>query len=279
MDLTVWDGQAPVQVTGAGVWDGAAVIDSTTALMPTGYRSVSAALAGTCWVAHRGGSLAWPEGSLRAYTQAVYRGYGALELSLSRTVDGVWLTCHDGYLDRTSLGTATTTLQVSAMTWDHVRAYAILPPRPGLDLAPYMRLDDYIETYADHAVTFVDPKLVPAVHYGELLAVMDAHGGPDRWIAKYYGKSFDWAHAARARGYLTWGYFYGGDGPTLDEWSDRWDLLGLDYGAPASDWARFIATGKPVLGHICPDRAAVDVALGHDAAGLMVSGTHVITPD
>ena len=45
--------------------------------------------------AHRGGSADDPEMTMQAYRNSAKRGYGALEISLARSSDGIWFGLHD----------------------------------------------------------------------------------------------------------------------------------------------------------------------------------------
>lgn len=130
--------------------------------VPTGYPSVTAMLAANpFYVTHRGGSLDWPEMSLYAYTQSVFWGAGALELSLARSSDGVWFGLHDASLDRTSLNTgggSGTTLVASNMTWAQIQAYQIQYPsvnNPSSLPQPYMRWEEIMDAYYGTHVIFV----------------------------------------------------------------------------------------------------------------------------
>lgn len=52
----------------------------------------------------------------------------------------------------------------------------------------------------------------------------------------------------------------------------------MDYLDSENSWNVVNSFGKPVLGHICPDQAAVNTCLARGADGVMVSGTAVVTP-
>lgn len=259
-----------------------------------GYGSVAQMLAEPMfYCAHRGGSLDFPEMSLYAYGQAALAGYGAVELSLARTSDGVWFGLHDASLDRTSLGTgggSGTTLVASSMTWAQVQSYSILGSTPANNPTqanqPYMRWEDLMALYYGTHVIFVDPKVASA-YTGELLNIMDAMPGTptDHFVAKYYGVSGNvsnttgWAHDAGVRGYKSWGYFYQSDVPNLPTYADRWDILGMDYGADQSSWTSVLSYGKPVMAHILPNAAAFTTAQNYGASGVMVSGIkNVVSP-
>lgn len=242
--------------------------------MPSGYASVAAMLASTpFYIAHRGGSLNWPEMSLHAYTQSVFWGVGALELSLARTSDGVWFGLHDETLDRTS---GTTGFVASEHTWAEVQAHQITAADTtdtSQPARPYMRWEELMEAYYNTHVIVVDPKF--AVGFvSELLDLMDAQPGTptDKFVAKYYGVSSNWATQARNRGYKTWGYFYQVDSPNFATYEGYWDILGMDYNADQATWTSILSYGKPVIAHTIPHGAAASTALNFGASGMMVSG-------
>lgn len=242
-------------------------------VVPAGYPSVAAMLATPGFrVAHRGGSLHLPEMSLYAYGQSVLIGYRALEISLARTSDGVWFGLHDETLDRTSGVTGRVAAQ---MTWSEVQEYRILAAVP----QPYLRWEVLMDLYYSTHVIFVDPKHA-MVHRTELLNLMDSMPGTpqERFVAKFYGVVNGFPQEAAARGYAGWGYFYEADVPRLAEMQGRWSILGMDYRAPQSAWDAAKAFGKPVMGHICPDLAAVNSALSKGADGFMVSGVRAVPP-
>lgn len=260
--------------------------------VPTGYASVSDMFAQSpFYVAHRGGSLDWPEMSLHAYTQSVFWGVGAVELSLARTTDGVWFGLHDASLDRTSLGTGDgsgTTLVASSMTWAQVQTYQIQYPSVTNASSlpqPYMRWEEIIAAYYGTHVIFVDPKHATS-YTSEILNMMDACGSTptNHFVAKSYGPTGNagnttgFPHDAAARGYKNWGYFYEADyeNSNLMTFQGRYDILGMDYSATSAAWTAVLSYGKPVIGHVVPSAAAASTALGYGAAGLMVSGVQEV---
>lgn len=233
-------------------------------------------------VAHGGGSDDWPELSLAAYRNSVGYGVDALEVSLARTSDGVWFGLHDRTLDRTS---GTTGFVASEHTWSEVSAHRISAAAthdPSQAAQPYMRLQELLDAYGSSHTIFVDPKYVNPRHYTELFALMEARvGDPHQtYVAKGYFSSVEWARAAHARGYATWGYYYGSDlekdPGSLGGTQSDWRLLGLDHGASAADWKAVLAFGKPVVGHIIPTKAAAEEADGKGANGLMISGVREV---
>lgn len=216
-------------------------------------------------IAHRGGSVSFPEMSMHAYTQSAMIGYNALEMSLARSSDGVIYGLHDETLLRTS-GIDVTP---ESLTWEQTQVYTTFGK-------PFLRFEDLVEMYPNHVI-FVDPKHIPHNLLGEVLDIMDANG-PQRFVAKYFGISSEWSRLARLRGYLTWGYFYEANVDSMDAYQDKWDILGMDYNANQASWNKLLGYGKRVIGHICPNNAAAQTALTKGATGLMVSGTKLVVP-
>ncbi|WP_375478493.1 glycerophosphodiester phosphodiesterase [uncultured Jatrophihabitans sp.] len=253
---------------------GALTAPAEVRAVPHGYASVTAMLAAKpFYVAHRGGSLDWPEMSLYAYTQSANWGVGAVEVSLDRTSDGVWFGLHDSTLDRTS---GTSGYTAAQHTWAEISKYTITAAAtktPSQPRRPYMRWEELIAAYYGTHVIFIDPKYAVS-HASELLAMMDALPGTPTasLVAKYYGVTTGWPQSARAHGYKTWGYFYQADVPNLAKYAGYWDILGMDYTADAASWTAIMKYGKPVIGHILPSRSAMNTAVSRGAVGGMVSG-------
>lgn len=232
-------------------------------------------------VAHRGGSDDWPEMSMEAYRRSVARGVDALEISLARTADGVWFGLHDDTLDRTS---GTHGFVASEHTWKEVQQYRITvrPPavsaKAQVDPQPYLRLEELIDAYGSTHAIFVDPKTAPYHYYSELFDIFESgvKNPNNTFIAKSYCGVMSWADAARQHGYKSWGFYYGATmkaSPTqLATTQSHWDLLGLDYIAPASAWEEMRQYKKPIIGHVIPNRAAAREARSMGAQGLMISG-------
>jgi hypothetical protein len=254
-----------------------------------GSPDVSTMLSQTFYVAHGGGSNDWPEMSQYAYMRSATFGIDALEVSLARTSDGVLFGLHDAYLDRTSLGTSGgTTLKANTMTWADVQGYSILPNEtndPSQPARPYMRLEELLDQFGESHVMLVDPKSVWSQYWPDIFALLDAHGGPSRFIGKSFGpsgpvdNSTGFARDCADRGYTSWGYFYESDaGANLATYVGRWDLVGMDYTASQAAWDDLASYGKPIIGHIIPDAAAASTALTKGADGLMVSGVAEVMP-
>lgn len=227
-------------------------------------------------MAHRGGSTVFPEHSEYAYQNAVGNDYICLEISMHRTTDGVWVANHDRWLDRTALGTETTTLDITAMTWADVQTHAIAFAN-GRVPKPITSFQNLIDKFENKAVFMVDPKNSSAF-LSEWLDLLDANGGPEKFICKFSGPGAALTHraTAAARGYKVWGYYFNGEDFTN---AALYDILGLNNGAPQGDWDILKATGKPVLGHIIQSQANYDEALAKGADGFQVGLTTTIHPE
>lgn len=248
-----------------------------------GYSSITEMLSkDPFYCGHRGGSVNWPEMSLQGYTQAALRGYGALEVSLARTSDGVWFGLHDASLDRTSLGTgggSGTTYVASSMTWAQVQTHDILPATGSpVDTThrPYATLDEILSAYLKSHVIFIDPKAALA-YRNELISILKTYPDwQDKIVAKYVpgNSNVSWLSAARTAGFVTNAMFYASD--TFATYQAQADILGMEYGASSTVWTQIKSYGKPVIGHVCPSQASVNTAIANGADGLMVSGPNQV---
>jgi len=279
--FTVWDGVSDDAGT-AAVWDGVSELASSEVRrMSPGYSSVSAMLSEDFYIAHRGGSLDWPEMSLHAYTQSVYRGtVGALEVSIARTSDGVFFGLHDADLHRTSPEADTT--PASSLTWVQVQGYTITAAGltdPDQARQPYARLEDILAAYADSHVLFIDAKVIPSTYWDDLWDLVLSYTTTNRVVAKAYYGQVAWATDAAARGIQSWGYFYEAntESGSFATYAAHWDLLGLECTATSTAWTVALGQGKPVIAHGCATQANIDAAAALGASGFMVTGVRAMT--
>lgn len=237
---------------------------ATMKAVPSGYRDIYTMIDTRGFlVAHRGGSVSWPEASMRAYTNAVMFGAGALEVSCQKTKDGVWFLNHDRTLKRVD-PTAPET-PVTEMTWADIQKYHTIGE-------PFMTVEEYFAAYGSSHITVLDPKY-SAADWQDLKKFFppDAHG---RIIWKFSIDAGWLANQWKSDGWKCWGYSYPDqvtDG-RINEWHKPWDYIGMSWEASDEVWRRTTALGKPVWGHICPTRQAYDDALAKGAIGCMVSG-------
>lgn len=232
--------------------------------MPSGYPSIDAMVAQKGFlVAHRGGSASWPEMSMRAYTNSVAHGAGALEVSVGQTSDGVWVLAHDQNLKRVDPSAPDT--PIAQMTWAEVQRYRTAGER-------ILRIEEYLEAYGRSHITVLDPKY-SAQRWTDLAAKLPADA-KSRVIWKSAGDATWLAAQWKAAGWRCWGYAYAqhaSDG-SLAKWAPSWDYLGFPWDAPTLAWKVATSFGKPVWAHICPTKAAYDQGLQNGAVGCMVSG-------
>ncbi|MFT4260343.1 glycerophosphodiester phosphodiesterase [Microbacterium sp.] len=233
---------------------------------------------------HRGasGTAGHAEMSRKAYRYAAtQRGYRMLEFSCNVTSDGVFVGTHDNNLSRTSQTTGLADL--NTMTWADVQAY--MNTLNASTPQPYYRLEEFLDEFTPEATVHVDPKYAKA-GMAPFLAVLNAHGGPERIVFKYVSSSVGaalLADAAKAAGYTTAGYFYEADWASgaIDAIQSRWDILGMEYTASTDAWSRTTtgaypglrSYGKPVLAHVIPSAAAYDTAKTKIEEGGWVDGT------
>lgn len=246
-----------------------------------GFRSVAQMLAtpGATW-AHRGGSANWPEMSALAYRNAALAGYGALEFSCGRSVDGVWFGLHDATLNRTS---GTTDLpNVNTMTWAQIQEHMITVNANG-DPQPYFKMTDFLDIYASTHVVIMDIK------YGwsfaaEWFDILKSYTGDrQRIIVKYFGPtsfSAQMRDYVRSAGFASWGYYYPSDfaAGAVEPTQGHWSMLGMDYTASQADWDALAAYGKPIVGHIAPSQAAYDTARAKGARMVQCADVAGIAP-
>lgn len=236
----------------------------TMKAVPRGYKDIGTMMITRGFlIAHRGGSVSWPEASMRAYTNSVMYGAGALEVSCQKSKDGVWFLNHDRTLQRVDKSAPDT--QVTEMTWAEIKKYTTIGE-------PFMTVEEYFAAYGSSHITVLDPKY-SAAQWQELKKFFptDAQG---RIIWKF-SIDADWlANQWKSDGWKCWGYSYPDhvtDG-RINEWHKPWDYIGMSWEASDEVWRRTTALGKPVWGHICPTRQAYDDALAKGAVGCMVSG-------
>jgi len=275
MVARVWNGSVSAVVTEVRVlqMDGSTTVASEFRAIPKGYPSSSSMLTAVpFYCAHRGSSDEWPEFSLMAYTRSAVWGAQALEISVSRTSDGVWFGLHDATLLRTS----GVDIDPTAITWRQLQNYRINPP-PGSPAPPqpYMRLEELTRAYGKSHVILLDPKNKLSIA-GDLLDFASGLMDRSRIVGKYAGTSTNFARACRSRGIKSWGFYYGSSFSNVALNWDEWDILGLDHTATQEQWNEIKSYGKPVMGHIVGSAAEAATALSKGADGLMVSAVEQV---
>lgn len=229
------------------------------------------------YVAHRGGSKSWPEMTRYAYRKAAAWPMRALEISLFRSSDGVWVCSHD----QSTLRVTGVDYDIPTTTWS-VLSTLVVSASATNDTSqagqPLTRLDDVLADFAKDHVIFVEDKSY--ANPDALLAVLDANGGPSVFVWKCYGpsNSVGWSKAA-AKGYKTWAYYFNGsDMTSFASTYSRYDYLGLDYNLVDSDVQSSVATGKPCIAHILNTAAQRDRMLSLGCVGVMAADIQAVVP-
>jgi hypothetical protein len=252
------------------------------ALMPTGARTLATLLLYFFVIAHRLGSLDWAEYSLRGATESVLRRVDALDISVSRSLDGVWFCLHDNSLLRTS----GVDVDPATLTWAEIQTYLNNAPAGGdsqFGPQPYMRLDDFLRLYGKSHVIFLDPKhhAGPQWH-DEFYALVEATipNPQENIVIKFSGDGVTVADAATARGYFSFGYFYDQqyqtDPAKVLADATRWTVTGMEWDAPPATWTAMIGVGKPVVAFLVASLAQRDTAIARGAAGIMCTGVRAV---
>ena len=264
--VDVYDGSSVVSMK-MGLWDGTAVQRlSKFAALPVSEYGISAMDAdiaagrGVFW-AHRGGSLNWPEMTMRAFTNAIWHGCKALEISMWRSADGRWIASHDSNLDRvtgTSLG------EISATASSVLLGVPVTVPAPG---GVTCALEDVVSAYGDFLLV-VDNK--PGTDFTGWLAHLKTLR-PDDWADRFLIKIDGSAglsrfQQAQAAGFKTAAYFYESTpDQTIADRMPYVDYPGMDSQASTAKWNALLAYGKPIWGHILQTQGGYDTVVAKGA--------------
>lgn len=272
--VTIWDGTVaqPVKsVTVKPATPTVTLLDSATSSAPQ-------------FIAHRGGSLEWPEETVYAYTQSANLGMRWLEISLWLSSDGVWVCSHD----KSTLRTTTTDLDITATPWSTLSALqvkALSPANTSQPTRPMARLEDVLALYgADHGF-FIEDKA--NTHVAQLLDYLTSlyADAAQRFVLKAGGLSAGAATIAHTKGYKAWGYFFVADQASFASNYSNWDYVGLDINSDDSTLASNISlttgAGKKPIGHVIASTTQRNRMLTAGCTGLMcslITGNAQVTP-
>lgn len=196
------------------------------------------------YVAHRGSGDNWTEHTALAYGRSLEAGAHAIEVSVNRTKDGVFICHHDRNLLRLTGKDA----EIDQLTWDEVAqlsndARAWLGP--AADPVPISRLDEVLDSLAGDNVIFLEDKT--GEHTGDLLDIMDGYSdAAEHFVWKQWAAGGQVAEASE-RGYTTWGYFTSDIHDRIDELSEHFDMIGIHHSASDDVVRKAVATGIPVI--------------------------------
>jgi glycerophosphoryl diester phosphodiesterase len=263
-------------------WDGSHLRGMTMGIMPHGKNRIyKLGQEPGFAVAHRSGSDNYAEYSHRGYTECVARGVMALELSVSRSQDGVWFGLHDRTLTRTSSVTGYSA-DPYLNSWNYIRS---LPnnnvgsdPDPAFpEPQEYVEIHELLAPYVDSHVLLLDLKFKAGEpEREEILEILDElYDEPrEQVIFKFAdARATSYADWIASIGYTSWGHIwtndYLADPVAMNEAMDHWDWLGVAADATAQLWLDAQAQEKPMLGAIVNDPAELAIVLGEGCIGYL----------
>lgn len=229
------------------------------------------------YAAHRGSQDNWPEHTAEAYRRSVAAGVQALEMSVHRTSDNVFVCHHDP-----------TTLRMTGVDKEIARStYAELlqlsnnakpwlgPNSPGV---PLPKLTDVLDQYAASCVIFLEDKA--SGDPGDLLDIMDSYPEPTRHFVWKQSGTARQAPAVKDRGYLTWGYFAEDESAKLTrQLAERFDLVGVHWSVPDGEVERAVEYGKPVVAWDIHTRSERDRMVRLGTRGIICANIPYVTTD
>lgn len=231
----------------------------------------------TFYVAHRGSQDNWPEHTAEAYRQSLDAGSDAIEVSVHETADGIFV-CHH---DANTLRMTGVDRLIRESTYDQLLELSN-DAKPwlgqGSPVLPIPKLTDILDQYAASSVVFLEDKASgdPA----KLLDIMDQYpDSTEHFVWKQSGTS-NRHHAARERGYTTWGYFVQDemDRLTKQEVAD-FDLIGVQWQATDQDIRRAVSFGKPVVCWEIHTRSERDRVVNLGIQGIMCANIPYVMTD
>lgn len=229
------------------------------------------------YVSHRIGGGEYPEFTQAGLDASLRAGFKALEISLRRCASGEYVMIHDWTTERTVPGTK---LPIWSTPWDQLKT---LRQAKG----PFMRFTDLLEQLPDDVILAVDHKATSSkqdANSSDLQSELDLYAFLDDAFNGHPERRVLWKHfvnagsvaRAKARGYRTMCMMYPNELATAD--TSRWDVLGMEWDAPAAAWQQITATGKPTIAHIITSPSQAQTALGKGAGGLMASWPTTVHP-
>jgi glycerophosphoryl diester phosphodiesterase len=298
------DGAGNVIDVGLVGWDGAGEVAlSKIEFVHAGTSVPELDATDRVWtMGHRGGSIDYQEHCTHGYLNCAINHLDVLEFSVAKTIDGVYVGAHDETADRTSSSVKGQNWKFSEHTWAEVQALVQDLPNRGdtrYTTAKYMRIEEFIDTWASSHTLMFDPKVInTAGRVGLYDIIKTIPDYKNRVLGKYYTTGTAIADEFHAIGVKVWGYSYTADLTTVVTNGDgsktytlrtdrgstaadagKWDYLGLEYNADPAVWALMmqVAGTKKVIAHICPTVAAARQGVAGGAKALQVSGVRAVS--
>lgn len=229
------------------------------------------------YVAHRCGGAHWPELTMYGLKQCLSWGAKAIELSVWKTSDNIWV-CHHDYNTSRMTGVSHNISEVTWATLKDLTITAEATDKPGQARRPIMRMLEAIDAIPSDVIVYIDDKTT--MNISALLDILDTYeNSTERFVIKQFKGSWAQADVARARGYKTWGIYYDAEIVTEPTRTGSFDSIGLNFNASTEHWNAAKALGKPLAGHIITNATQGSTALWKGATGLMVSSVKTAMPN
>ncbi|WP_418909100.1 glycerophosphodiester phosphodiesterase [Glutamicibacter endophyticus] len=195
-------------------------------------------------IAHRGSGDNWTEHTLHSYRQAAAHGAAAVELSVHRTSDGIFVCHHDANLERLT-GEDRLIAQTSFAELQGVRNDARQWLGPATPVRPIPRLESVMEELAGRCVLFIEDKT--GAHAVQLLEELDRWPQAKDAIVWKQNSTAAGRELAAERGYPVWGYFAPDTIELAGTLAKDFDLLGVHDSASDEQVKTLVDSGKPVI--------------------------------
>ncbi len=232
------------------------------------------------YIAHRGSGDVYPEHTMEAYEASVAAGAKAIEISVSRTADGV-LVCHH---DLNTLRMTGVDATISDKYYSSLKRNYPVVSEPYLGPAwstangkvqiPTLR--QVFERFGGKVVMFVEPKDASAACVDETIAMINEFGLNESVMWKEFNAlNHVKAHAANLK---VWGYLAdAADTTTIDTVVSRSDYMGVSVTNTNAFFTTVIGKGKPVIAWPLSRRSEVTRLTALGVVGLMSAGWKYLT--
>ncbi len=232
------------------------------------------------YIAHRGSGDVYPEHTMESYSSSVASGAKAIEVSVSRTADGVLVCHHDlNTLRMTGIDAAISDKYYSSLKRNYpVLAETFLGPAwaPANGKVNIPTLREVFERFGGKVVLFVEPKDPSAACVDETIAMINEFGINESVVWKEYN-ALNYVKA-RTANLKVWGYLAdAADTTTIDTVVSRSDYMGVSVTNTDAFFTTVIGKGKPVIAWPLSRRSEVTRVRALGVVGLMSAGWKYLT--
>ena len=117
-------------------------------------------------IAHRGNSYLKPENTLDSFKQAIKDNSDYIEFDIQRTLDGVFVVCHDPYIDRVSDGKG----YISSMTYSDLCKFNFSMSKKKKE--KILTLKEALDLISSHSKIFLETKSTTLGYEKEILSIL-----------------------------------------------------------------------------------------------------------